>query len=116
MQNRNSLADLDELVLLCRDERARSYISEAASCYRGGAYKAAIVSAWIAVCYDVIDKLRELSLSGDKAAEKIVEAMDRARANNDMANILKFEKTLLEVARDRFELISHLEHLDLDRL
>lgn len=111
-----SIVDLDELVLLCRDDRARSYITEAVSCYRGGAYRAAIVAAWIAVCFDIIDKLRELSLSGDKAAEKIVEALDKARASNDMASSLKFERELLDVARDQFELLSHLEHIDLDRL
>ncbi|MDD2685377.1 MAG: hypothetical protein PHY62_04400 [Gallionella sp.] len=112
----SSIADLDELVLLCRDERARSYISEAVNCYRGGAYRAAIVATWIAVCFDIIDKLRELNLSGDKAAENIVEALDKARVSNDMASALKFERELLDVARDQFELLSHLEHVDLDRL
>lgn len=112
----SSIADLDELVLLCRDERARSYITEAVNCYRGGAYRAAIVATWIAVCFDIIDKLRELNLSGDKAAEKIVEGLNKARASNDVASSLKFERELLDIARDQFELLSHLEHIDLDRL
>lgn len=110
------LADLDELILLCRDERARSYIIEAANCYRGGAYRAAIVATWIAVCFDIIDKLRELSLSGDKAAEKMLEEIDKARASNDITRSLRFERELLDIARDQFELLSHLEHIDLDRL
>lgn len=112
----SSIADLDELVLLCRDDRARSYITEAVSCYRSGAYRAAIVATWVAVCFDIIDKLRELNLSGDKAAEKIVNDLDQARASNDMASSLKFERGLLDIARDQFELLSHLEHIDLDRL
>lgn len=112
----SSIADLDELVLLCRDERARSYITEAVNCYRGGAYRAAIVATWIAVCFDIIDKLRELNLSGDKAAEKIIEGLNKARASNDVASSLKFERELLDIARDQFELLSHLEHIDLDRL
>lgn len=110
------MADLDELVLLCRDERARSYIAEATSCYRSGAYKATIVATWIAVCYDIIDKLRELTLAGDKQAEQLISAMDKARADNDITRALKFERQLLEIARDKFELLSHLEYLDLDRL
>ncbi|MEW6764532.1 MAG: hypothetical protein AB1344_01935 [Pseudomonadota bacterium] len=116
MKHQGNLADLDELVLLCRDERARAYIAEAASCYRAGAYRSAIVATWIAVCYDVIDKLRELTLAGDKEAESLVESMDKARAANDIAKALKFERELLEHARDKFELISHIEFLDLDRL
>lgn len=116
MKHQGNLADLDELVLLCRDERARAYIMEAASCYRAGAYRSAIVAAWIAVCYDMIDKLRELTLAGDKEAESLVDSMDRARAANDINKALKFERELLEHARDKFELISHIEFLDLDRL
>lgn len=116
MNHQGNLADLDELVLLCRDERARAYIAEAASCYRASAYRSAIVAAWIAVCYDVIDKLRELALAGDKEADALIESMDKARSANDLPKALKFERELLEHARDKFELISHLEFLDLDRL
>lgn len=116
MKQLGNLADLEELVLLCRDERARAYIKEAASCYRAGAYRSAIVSAWVAVCYDLIDKLRELTLAGNKEAELLVGSMDRARAANDITKALKFERELLKNARDKFELLSHIEHLDLDRL
>lgn len=64
------LADLDELVLKCRDERAKSYIAEAVACYKVGAFRSSVVVCWIAVCFDVIDKLRELALAGDAEAEK----------------------------------------------
>lgn len=46
--------DLDELTLRCRDEKAREHISEAVASYRVGACRAAIVTTWIAVCFDVI--------------------------------------------------------------
>ncbi|MGJ7523691.1 hypothetical protein ACSFA0_24665 [Variovorax sp. LT1P1] len=110
------LADLDELVLKCRDEKAKSYVAEAVASYRVGAYRAAIVGTWIAVCFDIIDKLRELSFSGDKEAEQQIAALERIRASGDVTNALKFEKELLVLARDKFELISHLEHIDLERL
>lgn len=115
MQN-SSLTDLDELILMCRDEKARSYISESVASYRAGAYRAAIVGAWIAVCFDLIDKLRELSLAGDKEAEQLSTTLEKIRASGEVSNALKFEKELLEIARDRFELISHLEYIDLARL
>jgi hypothetical protein len=110
------LADLDELVLRCRDERAKRYIAEAAACYRGGAFRSCIVATWIAVAYDVIDKLQELALTGDKQAEQEVERFERIRASADVASALKFERDLLEMATDKFELLSPVEHLDLSRL
>jgi hypothetical protein len=110
------LEDLDELTLRCRDERARLYISEAVSSYRAGAFRSTIVATWIAVCFDVIEKLRELSLAGDKEAEKFVQELDTTRRTGDLTRALKFERELLEIAKEKFELISPLEYIDLERL
>ena len=41
------LHDLDELVLKCRDERARAYIREAVTCSRAGACRSTFVATWI---------------------------------------------------------------------
>lgn len=112
----SSFEDLDELVLRCRNGTAKEYISEAISCYRAGAYRSAIVGTWVAVCYDMISKLRELALAGDKKAEKLVYALEEARRTADFTRSLKFERELLDVAKDDFELISPIEHIDLSRL
>lgn len=110
------LEDLDELTLRCRDQKTRLYISEAVSSYRAGAFRSAIVATWIAVCFDVIEKLRELALAGDKEAERQVHELENTRRSGDLTRALKFERELLELARDKFELISPLEFIDLDRL
>lgn len=110
------LIDLDELILKCRDDRAKAYIAEAVASYRSGAFRSAIVGTWIAVCFDVIEKLRELALSGDKEAEKHAEELEKTRKSGDISKALKFERELLELARDSFELISHIEFIDLERL
>lgn len=110
------LIDLDELILKCRDDRAKAYIAEAVASYRSGAFRSAIVGTWIAVCFDVIEKIRELALSGDKEAEKHAEELEKTRKSGDIAKALKFERELLELARDKFELISHIEFIDLERL
>lgn len=110
------LSDLDELVLRCRDEKAKGYIAEAVASYRAGAFRSAIVAAWIAACFDIIEKLRELALSGDKEAEKQIEDLEKTRRSADLTKALKFEREILELARDKFELISHLEFIDLERL
>lgn len=110
------LTDLDELILRCRNEHAKSVIHEAVASYRAGAFRACIVATWIAICFDFIDKLHELSLAGDKEAEKHVATLERIRAHGDVSEALRFEKNLLSVARDKFDWLSPLEFIDLDRL
>jgi hypothetical protein len=58
-----SLHDLDELVLNCWNEEAKSYIGEAVACYKVGAYRASISSTWMAIVFDYIAKLKILSIS-----------------------------------------------------
>lgn len=110
------LEDLDELILRCRDVRTREYIREAVSSYRAGAFRSAIVGTWIAVCFDLIGKFRELALAGDKEAEKQVHDLDALRRDEDLSRALKFEKSILQTAKEKFELISQLEYIDLARL
>jgi len=110
------LEDLDELTLRCRDDKARLYIGEAVASYRSGAFRSSIVACWIAVCFDVIEKLRELALAGDQEAEKHVQEIDLTRRSGDVTRALRFERDLLTIAKDKFELISPLEYVDLERL
>lgn len=110
------LGDLDELVLLCRSPRARAHIGEAVRSYKAAAYRSAIIMTWIAVVHDIVDKLRELSLHGDAAATEAVESHDKFHRANDLAASLKFERNLLTVAKDKFELISESEFTDLERI
>lgn len=112
----SQLEDLDELVLRCRDQKAKQYIFEAVASYKAGAHRAAIVATWIAVCFDVIEKIRELALAGDKEAEKQAQELELTRREGDLTRALKFERELLSNARDKFELISPLEYIDLERL
>ena len=110
------LEDLDELTLRCRDAKARAYISEAVACYRAGAFRSSIVACWIAVCFDIIEKLRELALAGDPAAAEQVAHIENFRRNADMTQALQFERGLLTLILEKFQLISHIEYEDLTRL
>lgn len=110
------LEDLDELTLRCRDEKAREHIFEAVASYRSGAFRAAIVTTWIAVCFDFIEKLRELALAGDKEAEQQVQSIEKIHRTNDITAALKFEKDLLSLAKDKFSLLTPIEYEDLKRL
>ncbi len=110
------LSDLDELVLRCRGDAARTYIREAVACYKSGAFRSSIVATWIAVVYDFLDKLRELEMSGDAAAKDKLQEFEGARASNNWRASLQFEATLLESAQNQFELLSPIEVIDLKRL
>jgi len=110
------LEDLDELVLKCRNEKAQDHIREAVACYRAGSYRSAVVSCWVAVCFDIIEKLRELSLAGDQQAKKKIQELDSIHNKDDLRKAMNFEKDILDVARNEIELISAIEHTDLDRI
>jgi hypothetical protein len=110
------LTDLDELMLTVRDPESRTYLREALISYRGGAYRAAIVSVWIAVVYDIISKIRVLASQGDKAAEATIQSLDNAIKNHDLKALLKIEDGMLDEARDKFEFVNRLEHEDLERI
>lgn len=112
----SGLTDLELLLLACRNDRSRGLAAEAVACYNTGAYRAAIVMTWIAVAYDLVDKLRELALTGDPNAAKRVEQFDEICRKHDLSGSLRFERELLELVRDQFELLSELEYQDLDRL
>ena len=110
------LADLDELILTCSDPRSRTYLKESVQCYKAGAYRASVVACWIAVAFDLVDKIRELAAIGDKSAQEQVLRFERIQNNNDISGALSFEKELPEMALKKFEFISHIEYQDLVRL
>ena len=120
--NAVSLGDLDELVLSCRNEEGREYIAEAVACYKAGAYRACIVSTWIAVVYDLLAKIRELALSGDQAAQVIVNDLNRWQpliGRGDQTAIkssLDLERTIVTIANDQFGFFEGMQLVDLERL
>ena len=109
-------ADLDELVLRCRSESARDHLREAVLCYRAGAYRATILSTWVAVVYDFVDKFRELALDGNKEAEELVNKFETIHKTDNVEQALEFERTLLTVCKERFDLLTPQECVDLERL
>lgn len=110
------LADLEELMLRCRNPQAEEYIEEAVGSYKAGSYRSCVVATWVAVVYDIIDKLRDLALKGDANAETKIEEFDHIVENHDTSASLDFEDEILDVAKDEFDLMSEIEYEDLNRL
>ena len=95
------LTDLDELALTVRNKTARSYILEAIDAYRAGAYRSSIVSTWIAVTFDIISKIRELSYQGDTAARDYIDNLDKAIKSKEVGKLVKIEEGLLDNTADK---------------
>ena len=118
----DALADIETLALRCRTERAREYIGEAIQCYRAGAYRSTIVNTWIAVVFDLIDKVRELSLVGDAAALEINTRYEsyiaQIESGNDQGirSALEFESTIISTCKERLQFFTHQQLRDLERL
>ncbi|WP_186269031.1 hypothetical protein [Burkholderia gladioli] len=118
----DSLSDIEALFLRCRADRAREYIGEAIQCYRAGAYRSAIVNTWIAVVFDLVDKIRELSLAGDATAQAINAQYEayiaQINSGNEQGvkNALEFERTILTTCRERLQFFDHQQLSDLNRL
>jgi hypothetical protein len=107
---------VEELVNAVRDHESRRYLREAVGAYQAGAFRAAIVAAWVAVAFDLIGKIRELAVAGDGGAADFIRTLERAIDGNDRNKLLQIERDLLREARDRFEFIEHREYVELERL
>ncbi|WP_352000165.1 hypothetical protein VVT58_21230 (plasmid) [Sphingobium sp. SJ10-10] len=116
------LSDLDELILRCRTDEAREHIAEAVASYRGGAYRATIVMSWIAVVFDLMDKVRDLSIGGEAAASRILETFEiyqqqiHSGAQQATKQALEFEREILQKVFNDLSLIDAQQLTDLERL
>lgn len=109
-------ADLDDLMAGCRSDLARDHFREAVGAYRAGAYRASIVSTWVAVVYDVIDKLKALALTGDSNASQKLTDLEVAHQSGDYQKANALEDQVVEWAHKEFEFLTPLEAMDIERI
>ncbi len=109
-------SDIDTLVLAVRDKESQRLIGEAIAAYRGGAFRSALISTWIAVAYDIIAKARELANQGEAGPKAFVEELDKAIADKNVRKQQKIEAELLEKADKEFQLLAPHEYTALDRI
>ena len=108
--------DLDELVAYCRDKLAKKFIQEAVACYRAGAYRSCIVATWNATVFDFLHKLRELELLGNGEATSLLQKFEKLSADKKVKELWQFEKDIPTWALEKFELLSHPEKSQIERL
>jgi hypothetical protein len=117
------LYDLDEMVLRCHGPSAKDYIEEALVAYKAGAFRSCIIATWIAVYFDLVDKLRVHASAEVEEAQKWMAQYDRAcdeyepAKYNTAAPLLRKETEILDkCARTEIGIISKVERHDLYRL
>lgn len=108
--------DIDSFPIVCKDPVSRVYIQEAVAAYKAGAYRATITYTWLAIVINLINKIEKLAILGDKEALSIKGKLDKIRQTNDISGMLNFEKTILKVARKKFELFDDIVLIDLLRI
>lgn len=113
---KTSIYDLEELIKSTRNSKSKEYILEALHAYYAGAFNSAVCSIWIAVVYDIISKIREISIQGDKNALAYIEKIDNSVEQKNILSLIKIEQEILDKAHQDFEFISYYEHKDLQRL
>ena len=84
-------------------------IEESIKCYRTGAYRASIVSSWLAVVHDLLSKIRELVVGGNgdaialiKAFEEIY-AAERREDPSALKRYLEFERKIIDNMKGKFD-------------
>ncbi|MEB3180107.1 MAG: hypothetical protein VKL59_13885 [Nostocaceae cyanobacterium] len=108
--------DLDELIVRCRDKQAKKFIKEAVACYRAGAYRSCIVATWNGVVFDFLHKLREMELLGDGEASTLLQKFEKLSSEKKVKELWEFESNIPKLALTKFELLSHVEQSDIERL
>lgn len=114
------LLDLDTLAEKIIVPETRTYFMEAVSAYRAGALRSSIGTLWVAICVDIIEKIRELAMMGEQEAVALAQRFQSFVENSNIDGLLKFERELLGVACTKLELISaaelrHFERIKEDR-
>lgn len=112
----HGLTDIDSLALAVRDRESRRLIVEAISAYRGGAFRSAVMSTWVAVAYDIISKARELSAQGEGAARAFIADLDHAIEHKNVRRLQAFESEILKIANVDLILLAPHEYEALARM
>lgn len=117
MKQYSQLADLESLLLNISDPTIRAYSQDAVNSYLAGAYRSSIVSIWIAVVYDLYQKIRYLKEQyNDPAAKACIDTIDGIRIDSDKKRISAWEHEILDKAHNDIKMITKIEYDHLVRI
>lgn len=110
------MRDISLLTQSVQDRSVRPLVDESINALNGGACRAAVVSLWVAVSVDLMNKVRTLAEGGDGTAKSFVDEVDEAVQANDVKRFLKCESGLVSFAEEDLELLERQEAVHLRRL
>ena len=94
----NKLSDLEVLLTSIKNANVRSYATDAVNCYYVGAYRASILSIWIALVLDLYKKAEYISENfNDAAAKNLIADIESIRKKQGKAS--NWEDKVLEKLR-----------------
>lgn len=105
----NKLSDLEVLLTSIKNTNVKSYATDAVNCYYTGAYRAAILSIWIALVLDLYKKAEYISENfNDAAATKLINDIENIRKNQGKAS--NWEDKVLDEAFNNLKIINQIQY------
>jgi len=108
--------DLQKLLEQCQGESGRDFLLEAIESFRGERFRQCVISIWIGVVFDIIEKANALSALGQSVAMQFIDEVEAIRLSGDVAKSLEFERCILERATKDFQLLTPIQAEKLEEL
>jgi hypothetical protein len=98
------------------NSNVKEYLEEAINSYNSGSYRASITYTWLAIFMDINQKIDQLAILGEKEAINIVQNIEQIRKDNNISEMLIFERGILDIAKNKFSLFDDITMVDLSRI
>jgi len=121
MEDKHTIIDLESLLPKIWSSNSKALLSEAIAAYKAGAYRASVISTWLAILVDLFDKASEIAVIEEKGkAKEIRDILDKILSQPEKKKAIqamrKLEDEILLNAKDDLQLISEIEYIHLERI
>jgi hypothetical protein len=108
--------DIENFVSGIKNANVKEYIEESIKSYNSGAFRASITYIWLAIFIDINQKIEQLSILGEQEAIAIIQKIEKIRRDNNIQEMLIFERDILTIAKEKFNLFDDITMVDLKRI
>jgi hypothetical protein len=108
--------DIEYFVSDIKNANVKEYIEESIKSYNSGSFRASITYIWLAVFMDINQKIEQLSVLGEQEAIAIINKIEKIRKDNNIQEMLSFERDILTIAKEKFSLFDDITMVDLKRI
>jgi len=108
--------DIENLVSGIKNANVKEYIEESIKSYNSGSFRASITYIWLAIFIDINQKIEQLAILGEQEAIAIIHKIEKIRKDNNIQEMLSFERDILTIAKEKFNLFDDITMVDLKRI